>query len=169
MEILIPGLILVALMVYVSTRIKRTAADAYEKERIETADFAITKPEGFIIIVNNDPDIVFGAYSKEYGLEKADVFRQVAAEVRIYKDQPLEKVRDSILAAASKAIDESHLAGGSMIVETETLSDGITFNNESRMWEKGAATFEFRVTALSESRESSQKSIDELLSSFEVR
>src|SRR5204863_8846941 len=97
------------------------------------------------------------------------VFRQVAAEVRIYKDQPLEKVRDSILAAASKAIDESHLAGGSMIVETETLSDGITFNNESRMWEKGAATFEFRVTALSESRESSQKSIDELLSSFEVR
>ena len=169
MEILIPGLILVALMVYVSTRIKRTAADAYEKERVETADFAITKPEGFIIIASNDPNVVFGAYSKEYGLEKADVFRQIAAEVRIYRDRSLEKVRDSMLAAASKTIDERHLAGGSLIVEAETLRDGVVFNNESRLWEKGLATFEFRVTALSESRESNQKGIDELLSSFEVR
>jgi len=169
MEILIPGLILVALMVYVSTRIKRTAADAYEKERVETADFAITKPEGFIIIVNNDPIVVFGAYSKEYGLEKADVFRQVVAEVRIYKDQAFEKVRDSILSAASKTIDERHLAGGSLIVETETIRDDVAFDNESRLWEKGATTFEFRVTALSETREANKKNIDELLSSFEVK
>lgn len=169
MEILIPGLILVALMVYVSTRIKRTAADAYERERVDTDDFAVTKPEGFIIIVNNEPNVVFGAYSKEYGLEKADAFRQVAAEVRIYKDQPLEKVRDSLLSAASRSIDERHLAGGSLIVETETLRDGIAFDNELRLWEKGAATFEFRVTALAETRESNQKNIDELLSSFEVK
>jgi hypothetical protein len=169
MEILIPGLILVALMVYVSTRIKRTAADAYEQERVETDDFAVSKPEGFIIIVNDDPNVLFAAYSKEYGTEEADVFRQVAAEVRIHKDLPLEEVRDSILAAASKTIDERHLAGGPLIVETETTRDGITFDNESRLWGKGAATFEFRLTALSETRELNRKNIDEMLSSFEVK
>jgi len=169
MEILIPGLILVALMVYVSTRIKRTAADAYEKERVEMPDFAITKPEGFIIIESNDPDVVFGAYSKEYGLESADVFRQVAAVVRVYKDHPLEKVRDSILSAASKTIDERHLAGGSLIIETETMRDDVVFNNESRLWEKGGSTSEFRVTALSETHETNKKNIDELISSFEVK
>jgi hypothetical protein len=35
MEILIPGLILVALMVYVSTRIKRAAARAFEPENVD--------------------------------------------------------------------------------------------------------------------------------------
>jgi len=169
MEILIPGLILVALMVYVSTRIKRTAADAYEKERVETSDFSVTKPDGFIIIVNNEPNVVFGAYSKEYGLDRADVFRQVAAVVRVYKDEPLEKVRDSILSASSKTIDERHLAGGSMIIETETMRDDVVFNNESRLWEKGGSTLEFRVTALSETHEANKKNIDELISSFEVK
>src|SRR5687767_8261126 len=48
MELLIPGLILVALMVYASTRIKRTAAAAFDRETVDTEDFIIQKPEGFL-------------------------------------------------------------------------------------------------------------------------
>mgnify|MGYP007097599700 CR=1 FL=1 len=48
MELLIPGLILVALMVWASTKIKRSAAQAYAAESIETEYFAIEKPDGLI-------------------------------------------------------------------------------------------------------------------------
>ena len=63
MEILIPGLILVGLMVWVSTRIKRNAAKAFEREEIETAEFSLTKPEGFLAPVDPaDGDTFFGVF-----------------------------------------------------------------------------------------------------------
>ena len=67
MEILIVGVILVALMVYVSTKIKRSAAQAFEREMIETDDFSLVKPEGFISPVNEDSAHLFEAYSKDFG------------------------------------------------------------------------------------------------------
>jgi len=69
MELLIPGLILVALMVYASTRIKRTAAAAFEAETVETDDFIIQKPGGFLNNLNGDPKYIFEAYSKDFSTE----------------------------------------------------------------------------------------------------
>src|SRR4051794_7750972 len=66
MEILIIGLILVALMVYASTRIKRTAAAAFERETIETDTYVIQKPEGYLHKLNGDPQFLFEAYSREF-------------------------------------------------------------------------------------------------------
>ena len=169
MEILIPGLLLVALMVYVSTRIKRTAARAYEAERFETDEFAITKPEGFIIIDSSDREVLFAAYSKEYGLEDADRFRQVSAELRLHEGKTVAQVRDEIARGASRIVGEQHLAGPSMIIEAETELDGIRFVSEYRLTEKGGDALEICVTALSETKEANQKYIDTMLSSFEIR
>jgi hypothetical protein len=69
MELLIPGLILVALMVYASTRIKRSAAEAFEPETVETDDFVIQKPEGFLHNLNAGRDVLFEAYSKDFSKE----------------------------------------------------------------------------------------------------
>src|SRR5687768_13991269 len=150
MEILIPGLLLVALMVYVSTRIKRTAADAYEAERIETDEFAITKPEGFIVIESDDPEVLFAAYSKEYGLEEADRFRQVSAELRLHKGKSVAEIRDHVVLGTSRIIHEQQLAGPSMMIEAESVRDGIRFDHEYRLSEEGGDAFELCVTALSE-------------------
>ena len=51
MEILVPGLILVALMVWLSTRIKRNAAAAFDAERVETEDLIVEKPGGFLHVL----------------------------------------------------------------------------------------------------------------------
>ena len=67
MEILIIGGLFVALMVYVSTKIKRSAAQAFEAEKIETDDFVIEKPDGFLHPLRDPPDYPFEAYSKTYG------------------------------------------------------------------------------------------------------
>lgn len=70
MEILIVGLIVVALMVYASTRIKRNAAAAFESETIETDEFVIKKPEGFLHNLNGDPAFIFETYSKGFSEEQ---------------------------------------------------------------------------------------------------
>ncbi|MFN6962528.1 MAG: hypothetical protein ACK4S4_02050 [Pyrinomonadaceae bacterium] len=82
MEILIPGLILVALMAWASTKIKRAAAAAYEAETVTTDEFAIEKPEGIIHPLNDDSKYLFEAYTKDFGTaDEHSRERQVAAYV----------------------------------------------------------------------------------------
>jgi hypothetical protein len=168
MEILIPGLALVALMVYVSTRIKRSAAKAFDEEIVETDDFMITKPEGWFI-PTDETDLAFAAYSKEFGTGDAGSVRQVSAELKIRDGSTLEAARDAVVAEASKVVSEQHLAGGSMILETERTENGILLEAERRLVEKEGRIFELSVTALSETKEAQQRNIDTLLSSFEVK
>src|SRR5215218_5042830 len=83
MEILILGVILVALMAYVSTRIKKSAARAFEREVIETGDFRLVKPEGFLSPVSENSEYAFEAYSKDFGEDDAAAeHRQARAVVR---------------------------------------------------------------------------------------
>lgn len=82
MEILIIGGILVALMVYISTKIKKEAKLAYEQEIVETEDFRIVKAEGFIIPVKAESEFEFEAYSKDFGEEKGEDLNQCWAIVR---------------------------------------------------------------------------------------
>jgi hypothetical protein len=84
MELLIPGLILVGLMVYASTRIKRNAAQAFEQETIETAEYTLTKPAGMLQVINGDPGLAFEAYSKEIGTVGRKDFRMVTATILIF-------------------------------------------------------------------------------------
>jgi hypothetical protein len=82
MEILIIGAIFVAIMAYVSTKIKRAASEAYEQENVETEHFRLIKPENFIILVKENSEFAFETYSKDYGTDLAEKFRQSWAIVR---------------------------------------------------------------------------------------
>ena len=168
MEILIPGLALVALMVYVSTRIKRSAAKAFDEEVVETDDFTIKKPEGWFIPTDTT-DLAFAAYSKEFGTGDAGSVRLVSAELKIYDGTTPDAVRDAIVADASKVVSEQNLAGGSMILETEKTENGVLLEAERRLVVKDGRVFELAVTALSETKEAQQRNMDTLLSSFEVK
>jgi hypothetical protein len=81
MELLIPGLILVALMVWASTRVKRDAASAFEPETIETPHFIFDKPAGFLHVLNDDSGFELRAYSKEYGSGDNKGTRRAVIEV----------------------------------------------------------------------------------------
>lgn len=169
MELLIPGLALVALMVYVSTRIKRKAAEAFAEERVETEEFAITKPEGFIIPTNRDPSLAFAAYSKDFGLDDADKIRHVSAELRVHSGKTIQTITDQIANHAVRIISEQRVAGNTTILETEKIKDGITLEAEHRLIERNGRLFHLEVAALSATREEQQKNIDTLLASFEVK
>lgn len=92
MEILIPGLILVALMVWASTKIKRDAAAAFEPETIETDEFVIQKPDGFLHVVNDDSGLDFRAYSREYGKNELNGERLAMIEAGIHRNGDLDEI-----------------------------------------------------------------------------
>lgn len=99
MELLIPGLILVALMVYASTKIKKRAAEAFEPETIENELYTLQKPEGFLHVVDS-PRHDFEAYSKEYSDD--DSSRRATIEVDILRDTDLKSVRESLRDASAQ-------------------------------------------------------------------
>ena len=99
MEILIPGLILVALMIYTSTKIKAAAAQALEPELVETDDFLISKPAGFINILSPDDGLLFHAYTKEFA-DDAPAFRRAQATVRSIGDSDARQIYNELKQTA---------------------------------------------------------------------
>jgi hypothetical protein len=169
MELLIPGLLLVALMVYVSTRIKKAAASAYEQETVDTEQFSIVKPEGFIRIESDDRNVIFTAYSKEYGTDDADAVRQISAELKVFNDRTIDDVRRAIVENGDEIVDERHLADGTIDLETITESEGFRVENDYQLTVRNGKVFVFRIAALSETKPDNQKKIDEMLASFELK
>lgn len=106
MEILIPGLIIVALMVYASTRIKRNAAAAFDPEAIETDDLVIQKPEGFLHNLNGDPKFAFEAYSKDFS-EEHPKMRAGLARIELLAGTSLGEAEEKI-RASGECVEELH-------------------------------------------------------------
>ncbi len=143
MELAIPGLILVALMVWASTRIKRSAARAFEAEHIEGDGFSLDKPEGFLQKLNDRSEYVFEAYSKEYGRGTAENARAATAVVA---------VNDENLDTTDHIIHDGH----EYQVRTKTIS-----SNSHKLT--------LRIEVLSEQFDDFARKIDEMLASFAPR
>lgn len=172
MEILVPGLILVALMVYASTKIKKRAAAAYEQESYAGDGFSIVKPEGFIIPAEMPAGLEFNASSKEYGRDEADAVRQVNAEVRRHRDKSLEDLRTSILSSAVEIVEEfteKFDENNYWIAETRKSADGISTDVFYKVFEKNPSVYELRVTALAEHKDEISNSIETLMDSFTAK
>lgn len=172
MELLIPGLMLVALMIYVSTKIKKNAALAYERETVETPEFSIIKPEGFICPVDHGEELLFAAYSKEYGRDHADGFRQVSAEIRMFTDADFDEVRERVKVDSVRIISENIgiLNGGkSCVIEAERVEDGITLETFYKIIVSEGKVYQLTVAVLPEYKVDYAGKVEELLSSFTLK
>ena len=171
MELLIPGLILVGLMVYASTRIKRTAAEAFNPETVETDDFAIEKPEGFLNVVRHDPTLAFDAYSKNFGVNGAEEFREARAEIRVFTQRGVRDVIVAIKDTANVVSDISEIIGERKyhVLETETTEKGIGFRNLYKVAESGGRVFELKFTVLEQGGEELTQKVEKMVGSFTVK
>jgi hypothetical protein len=147
MEILILGIILVALMAYVSTRIKKSAAQAFERETIETEDFRIVKPEGFLNPVSENSANAFEAYSKDYG--EADAAEHRKAVVKIYKTGGL------------KSED--------LPAESEKTEKGVTLQTFRKILENNQKSYALEISVVKDYRDEYFDKINEMLSSFSLK
>lgn len=146
MEIWILGIIIVGLMVYVSTRIKKASKMAYASEVFETAEFKIIKPDDFLIPVEEDSPYVFEARSKEFGAEDVRDFYQCRATVTAKEG-----------AAAPKNYTENR------------TEKGVALDSYNKILSGANKNFHLEIEVLSEFKEKYQAAVDEMLNSFVVK
>jgi hypothetical protein len=170
MELLIPGLILVALMVWASTKIKRSAAAAYEQETVATAEFTILKPDGFIIPVNDESPYLFEARTKEYETVDRESLPQASAVVTKHVGETFEEVCEGIKASAVRVISEDiHLEGSRVcVIEAEESENGVTYATRFKVLESTGEIMVLRVRTVGEQSDDTSRKIDEIVRSFAV-
>lgn len=175
MEILIIGGILVALMAYVSTRIKKSAASAYEPEKIETAEFALVKPEGFIVPVGTASAFAFEAYTKDFGeSDETEKLRRAQANLRISAGENFavyceraKQTFDEILSAETLGAAPSGrkiclLKGENQDNNVKTLEYRKIIAGESRI-------YDLQAIVLSDAYDVYGESIEKLVESFQLK
>ncbi|MEP6848940.1 MAG: hypothetical protein ABI999_08785 [Acidobacteriota bacterium] len=173
MELLILGVILVALMAYASTRIKKNAAKAFDQELVEADDFSLLKPEGFLNKINGvDPRYVFQAYSKEFGKDEAENTRQATIDITISKGRSFadacgEAKKDSTSVIERKGLEVSGFKAWS--IEAEREVDGSEMVVHSLIVDAPGRIFSLRSSVLKEHNNDFLRKIDEMEDSLEIK
>ena len=163
MEILILGLILVAVMVYASTKIKKRAAEAFEPESIETPAYSLQKPEGFLHVIDS-PDHDFEAYSREFNEGDFRV-RRAKIEVEVFPDSNPQSIAESIAqnARRSEVISESDSI---LTVEADEEANETRRFVVYKLVSGRNAVYQLRFAVINEHREEYREKINETLESF---
>lgn len=171
MEFLIPGLILVALMVYASTKIKRSAAAAFEAEKIETDDFCVEKPEGFLNVLNLDPSLKLDVYSKDFGTGDAAGFRAARFEVRAYRQRKLAQISAAIAETVKVNSKLPEIIDGRryLVLECESVEKEVNFRELYKLTEKNGDVFELKLKMLADADAELSGKAELMFASFAVK
>lgn len=159
-------------MVYASTRIKRSAAAAFDAETIETDDFIIKKPEGFLTVLNGDRDYAFESYSKEFGGEGAENFRRGTAHLRVLPDTDLDGAAADLIDEGDEVISDIYEVIGERryrLIEIVRIVSGVEFRVFAKLGSTQNKVFVFQATAISETTEEFMRNIESMVASFELK
>ena len=170
--ILIPGLILVAFMVWASTRIKKIAAAAFDAETIETDEFIIQKPSGFLYVINGDAKYAVEAYSKEYGMSGAEEFRQGRVYLTIHNGETLDNIVSSVSTSGERVIDDFTEVIGTKhyrVVETKRTEKDIDFRVIYKLAESDGKVYKLEAIQLAKNSEEFLSKVEALINSFELK
>ncbi len=168
MEILIPGLLLVALMVYASTKIKENAAAAYEQETVEKDQFSILKPDGMIIPVESENDVLFEAFSKDFGVDEAGEVRQIAADVRRHEGADIDNLKLSILPDNGEVREIVGKIGEQRTIQLEFLryEKNVEIRETVKLVQTNDAVAELRIYSLTNHDDIILSKVEQMLDSF---
>jgi len=164
MELLIPGLILVALMAWASTKIKKRAADAFEPELIETESYTFRKPEGFLHVIG-DPKHELRAYSREFGEGESAKIRRATIELDVIQPAGLKNVVDRIRESVARVETVLETADRYRLQAEETM-DGITIDVHYLIAAVGSTIYRLRFAVLTENAEQFRQKINDSFESF---
>lgn len=174
MEILIIGGIFVALMAYASTRIKKSAAQAFEREEIETDEFYIVKPENFINPVSDNPAEPFVAHTKDFGADAAEKLRRVSVKVFAESGGDFEQKRRHYAERDERLIAEEtgDFEGGRVCYQkTESADGGVRIENTYKIIEsrRRRKVFLLRIAVVAEYADDYAAAVDEIMRSLTIK
>ncbi len=159
-------------MVFVSTKIKKSAASAFERETIEKQEFRIIKPEGFISPIDENSEFAFEAYTKEFGKNDADEFRQASANLIVTADMNLKTAIDNIRNSDEKILSENDVEARKIcLVETEKIEKNIIVKNFYKIIEisQPQKIYRLKISVLDVYLEEYKNKINEMLESFVLK
>jgi hypothetical protein len=171
MDILIIGLVLVALMVWASTKIKRSAARAFDAEQINGDGFTLEKPEGFLNRVYEKADVLFDAYSKDYGTgddsnERAATAVVFSTDETINEAASLEQSRLTL----SERSEIFELGGSHCIIVTGRIErDGHSYSVSEKLLGSGGRTLVLKIESLEQQNGELTRKTEQMLQSFHPR
>lgn len=139
-------------MYWASTKIKQKAADAYKEEVVETDNFRVEKPDGFISPAYPEEGLVFAAYSKDFGRDRTRELRQAELEVRRRPEVPADHT------SAEDANDVLEIPSSN-----SDLAEFVRFVSV----EDGA--YEMRGRVLVEHRQEFARKLKEMMASFSAK
>ena len=167
MEILIPGLILVALMAWASTKIKKRAADAFEAEMIETDDYILRKPEGFLHVIGSSSH-AFEAYSRESSEEDDSQARRATIEIDILRERPISDLRNAVSEQADSVHVKSESGSVCEIIAVESANQ-TPVTAFYKMIAVADKIIRLRFAVVASYKNEYEERIDNTLDSFTVR
>ncbi len=167
MEILIVGIIIVALMVYASTKLKKYTAAQFEREEIDAENFSLVKPEGFLHVLNDESKNDFYAYSKEFGKAEAEDVRQAEIFIESFSDKTFAEVCDGIKTDAENILSFSE-KGKTCLIETEKTVDEVSITEIYKIVENDKI-YQLKIEVLENFRSDYKERIETILGSFRVK
>lgn len=165
MELLIPGLILVALMVYASTKIKKRAAEAFEPETIDTERYTLQKPEGFLHVLDS-PDHDFEAYSKESGDDNYQS-KRATIDVDVFRNIDLADAIGELRNASSEPLAKEE--DGSYRIETDEAANETGLKVFYKLVASRDGVYRLRFAVIAKHADDYLRRIDDTLDSFTVK
>lgn len=172
MEILIPGIILVALMAWASTRIKRNAAAAFDIETVDGGEFLIVKPEGFLHVLNDDSAMAFRAYSKEFGKVGDRDVRRATIEIQRHTEREIDELKSELEGKAeSISTFEPYIDAGerAAFMSSTEIVDGGEYFVSRKLVTRGPDVWESRYSVLSEHQEELSETLETALDSIRIK
>ncbi|HTH52058.1 MAG TPA: hypothetical protein VL501_09005 [Pyrinomonadaceae bacterium] len=169
MELLIPGLILVAVMAWASTRIKRNAAAAFDAETIDGAEFTIRKPDGWLSVAEPAGDRLFEAYSKEFGTNAEENIRRGTASLDVSNGNADDVVRE--LAAGGNELDDRREVIDDIhyrVIELEQEGEAV-FRRSLKLAEKNGKVYTLTVTTLADATDEFRQGVETMIDSFVLK
>lgn len=169
MEILIIGLIIVALMAYTSTKIKKAAREAFEPETVSGNGYSITKSEGYMVPARDDnTPIEFEIVSKEFGGGECSKRRRVSLTLSI-SSGGLAGVRKELRRQLTE-ITEDELSKDSqkttLAITGDRELDGCPVRIFMRGFDRGGKIYRFEAVATLEDIEDNEENIKAMLDSI---
>lgn len=169
MEIFFIGIIIVALMVYTSTKIKRSAAQAFERETIETDEFTIFKPEGFINPTNEDSPFAFEAYTKLFGEKAAKDYRHAQANLRIIPNGNFKGVCEDAKVSADEILSEYNTQEKTYLLESGRTEKEVKIFSFWKIVEGNRKIYELKISVLEKYADEFADRINLMIDSFRVK
>lgn len=170
MEILIVGIILVALMVWASTRIKRTAAAAFGAETIETDKFGLKKPDGWLSVVDPKEPYLFEGYTRDFGPPPLENVRLGTTTIEMHLGK-IDEIEPAAAAGAKIADDLREVVNDRhyRIIELTRTEGDIDRLEWLKLGEADGSVYTFSVKALADATPEFRRDIEAMIASFEIK